>query len=72
MHARMLTLYVLMLTAMCFTMVEPVPVGAEAKSDISSNLRQKRQFLYGYPSYSTYSYYPSYGRLYYPSLSIWG
>ncbi|CAJ0605795.1 unnamed protein product [Cylicocyclus nassatus] len=73
MRAWMLTLFVLMLTAMCFTMAEPVPVdAAEAKSDVSSNVRRKRQFLYGYPSYSTYSYYPSFGRLYYPSLSIWG
>ncbi|CAJ0605703.1 unnamed protein product [Cylicocyclus nassatus] len=74
MRAWMLTLFVLMLAAaMCFTMAEPVPVNAaEADSDVSSIVRQKRQFLYGYPSYRTYTYYyahPSYS--YYPSYFVW-
>ncbi|CAJ0605801.1 unnamed protein product [Cylicocyclus nassatus] len=72
MRAWMLIPFVLMLTVMCFTMAEPVPVdAAEADSDVSSIVRQKRQFLYGYPSYRTYTYYayPSYS--YYPSYFVW-
>ncbi|CAJ0605716.1 unnamed protein product [Cylicocyclus nassatus] len=74
MRAWMLTLFALMLAIMCFTMAEPVPIdAAEAESDVSNYVRQKRQFLYGYPRYRTYSYYvyPSYSRLYYPFYSVW-
>ncbi|CAJ0605793.1 unnamed protein product [Cylicocyclus nassatus] len=78
MRAWMLALVVLMITAMSVTMAGPLSMDApESESEESSNVRQKRQFLYGYPSYRSFSYgygygYPSYGRLYYPSFSIWG
>ncbi|CAJ0589249.1 unnamed protein product [Cylicocyclus nassatus] len=54
MRAWMLSFFVVMLTAMCFIMAEPVPVDATvAESDVSSNVRQKRQYLCGYRSYRT-------------------